>query len=102
MQYMGTGVSVSVESLLCACVRCPPTPFLQRLVEEDHIAAHWYDYGVHCMRCGNVEKVSMYVHAYVHTYMLVFRGSDTSVSSGMVVRRLQVVVLCRLQGPWNQ
>ena len=30
--------------------------------------------------------------------MLVFRGSDTSVSSGMVVRRLQVVVLCRLQG----
>ena len=56
-----------------------PTPFSQRLVEEDHIAAHWYDYGVYCMRCGNVEKVSTYVcvcmRRYIRTYMLVFRGT---------------------------
>ena len=42
---------------VCVCVLCAYLPSLQRLVEEDHIAAHWYSYGVYCMRCGNVEKV---------------------------------------------
>jgi tetratricopeptide (TPR) repeat protein len=28
----------------------------QRLVEGDHVACHWYDYGVHHLHCKNYEK----------------------------------------------
>lgn len=68
MQYMGTGVSVSVESPLCACVRCPH-PFLAAFggggphrssLVRLRSALH------EVWQCGKGEYVRACIRTYVH------------------------------------